>query len=244
MATALAPTSTTLIAAVSPDAVSAAPAAEPAASLPSALKTSVVQSHLKRGIATASQALSARGTSAPVYSYILFTAADGRLRLRATNTLFSISTTVAATVEQAGEITLPGKLLTDFVGKLPDEPVALELDPRTQTVTLTTTRTEGKIKGIPAVEFPTFPELDKTMPAATVASKILRQALEQVAFAAADPEDARVYLTAVFMRITGKKITLFAADGYRFAIKTIALEQEAAAPPCDGHEQVRQNPAQ
>lgn len=237
MAMAIAPTPApaTLIAPVqgdhvSPSAVTSAAAAAPTSSLPAALTASVVQSHLKRGIAIAAQAITTRGTSVPVFSNILLTATDGRLRLRGTNTLFSISTTVAATVAQAGETTLPSKLLTDFVSKLPDEPVSLALDLATHTVKLTSMRSVGQIKGIPAVEFPTFPDLDAVTPTTTLPSKVLRQALEQVVFAAANPEDTRVALTAVLMRITGKTITLFAADGVRFAIKTITLEQEVSTP--------------
>ena len=59
-------------------------------------------------------------------------------------------------------------------------------------------------------------------PTTRVSQKVLRQALEETAFAAATDE-ARPILTGVLARFEGATLTLAAADNYRIAVKTIPL---------------------
>jgi DNA polymerase-3 subunit beta len=56
---------------------------------------------------------------------------------------------------------------------------------------------------------------------------VLRQAIDQVAFAAAS-DDSRPVLTGVLVRLRGEKAVLAAADGFRLATRTLALPEGAA----------------
>jgi DNA polymerase-3 subunit beta len=80
---------------------------------------------------------------------------------------------------------------------------------------------ETHIKGIDADDFPAIPTAGDR-PTTRVSQKVLRQALEETAFAAATDE-ARPILTGVLARFEGATLTLAAADNYRIAVKTIPL---------------------
>src|ERR671916_2308307 len=99
------------------------------------MKISCLQENLKRGIAIASHAVAAKSTL-PVLSNILLTTDGGRLRLQATNLELGITCWIGAKVEENGAVTAPAKLLSDFVGNLPNDTITIELDERTQTIHL------------------------------------------------------------------------------------------------------------
>src|SRR3712207_7142331 len=97
------------------------------------MKVSCLQENLKRGIAIVSHAVAAKSTL-PVLSNILLSTDGGRLRLQATNLELGLTCWVGAKIEEDGAITVPAKLLADFVNNLPNDTIALTLDERTQTL--------------------------------------------------------------------------------------------------------------
>src|SRR5207249_5683517 len=80
---------------------------------------------------------------------------------------------------------------------------------------------EPNITGIPAQHYPTGQTAGER-PITRVEQKILRQALDETAFAAASDE-ARPILTGVLARFEGDQLTLAAADNYRIAVKRITV---------------------
>lgn len=90
------------------------------------MKLSCMQDNLNRGLSVVSRAVSARSTL-PILSNILLSTDNGRLKLAATNLELGITTWIGAEVAQEGSITIPARLLTDFVNTLPNEKVHIEL---------------------------------------------------------------------------------------------------------------------
>src|SRR3712207_1577288 len=136
------------------------------------MKVSCLQENLRRGISIVSHAVAAKSTL-PVLSNILLTTDGGRLRLQATNLEVGITCWVGAKVEDDGAVTLPAKLLADFVGNLPNDTVVLTLDERTQTVNLRCGYSEANIKGIEAEEFPTIPVVQADQPTLSIEPGVL-----------------------------------------------------------------------
>ena len=97
-------------------------------------------------------------------SNILLTTDGGRLRLQSTNLELGITCWIGAKIEDEGAITVPAKLLADFIGNLPNDTVTLTLDERTQTVNVHCARSDANIKGIEADEFPTIPVVQADTP--------------------------------------------------------------------------------
>lgn len=160
----------------------------------------------------------------PVLSNILLATDEGRLKLAATNLEIGITCWIGAKVEEEGAVTIPAKLLSDVVSGLPNDKIVLNLDARTQTINVRCARFEANIKGIEADEFPVIPTVADREPTVRFEPSALREAIDQVAFAAAT-DDTRPVLTGVLLRLKGTTATFAAADGFRLAVKTIQLGQ-------------------
>jgi DNA polymerase III subunit beta len=187
------------------------------------MKLTCLQENLKRGLATVSHAVAGKSTL-PVLSNVLLATDNGRLKLAATNLEVGITHWIAADVIGEGSVTVPAKLLSDVVGGLPNDKVTLELDTKTQTVRITCARFTSNIKGIEAEEFPQIPTVSGRESAVSVAPTLLREAIDQVAFAAAS-DDSRPVLTGVLVRLRDNRMTLAAADGFRLATRSISLPE-------------------
>jgi DNA polymerase-3 subunit beta len=183
------------------------------------VKLSVMQENLARGLSVVSRAVSNR--SLPVLTNVLLKTEDGGLKLTATNLEIGITYWVPGKIEVDGATSVPARLLTDLVNSLPGgEPIILELGDG-ETLHIRSGRFESNIKGISADDFPTVQTAGER-PITRIPQKVLRQALEETAFAAASDE-ARPILTGVLARFEGDQLTLAAADNYRIAVKTISI---------------------
>jgi len=135
---------------------------------------------------------------------------------------------IGAKIEREGATTVPARILSDLVNSLPPERIDLELITRTQTLNIKSGRFEANVKGIDAQEFPLImvPEEDNRI---HVNADLLRQVIDQVAFAAAT-EETRPVLTGVLADMANDKLTFVGADGYRLSIRSIALEAGPQQP--------------
>lgn len=89
----------------------------------------------------------------PVLNNVLVKAEGKKLFFTATNLEIAIRYWIEADVKNEGEITIPSKLLTTYVGYLNDKEVNLSVE-EGNTMVLKTSDSTSKIKGIPASEFP------------------------------------------------------------------------------------------
>ena len=185
------------------------------------MKLSCLQENLNRGLAIVQRAVATRSTL-PITGNILLSAEQSRLKLAATNLEMAISCWIGAKVEEEGSITIPARLLTEFVASLPPEKVDISLAPATKTLSLKCARFEARISGIDAADFPPIPTVDSDV-ATRIESEVLRQAIKQVVFAAA-VEESRPVLTGVDATFEGKQLTLAAADGFRLAVYKLPLQ--------------------
>jgi len=133
----------------------------------------------------------------------------------------AISCWIGAKVEEEGAITVPARLLTEFVSSLPNEKIDVSLSPRTKTLGLKCARFEARISGVDAKDFPPIPTIDEGI-TTRVEVEALSQGINQVAFAAAS-EESRPVLTGVDAQFNNKLLTLAAADGFRLAVYNLPL---------------------
>ena len=186
------------------------------------------RSLLARGLATVNRAVDTR-TSMPILANILVEAEDGQLKLSATDLKIGISTWIEAEVKEEGAITVPARLLSDFVNSLPTEDVELALDGKSKSIKVSSDRYRADIKGIDAADFPIMPSIDSGL-FFSLDSKDLREMIGQVAFAAAS-DDTRPILCGVQTLVDpdAGRITMSAADGFRLSIREAAFDS-----PLDG----------
>ena len=130
-------------------------------------------------------------------------------------------------VAEEGAVTLPARLVTEFVNSLPDEPVEVS-SPANQTVcTLRCSRYSANIRGIDADEFPLIPTIADDV-SATVSAGLLRGMISQVVFAAST-DATRGPLQGVSTTFSGDTLTLTASDAYRLSVRTAKLSGPTAA---------------
>lgn len=204
------------------------------------MRVSCLQENLAKGLSIVGRAVSARSTL-PVLGNILIEAKDNQLRLAATNLEIAVNCWIGARVEDEGAITVPARLLSEFVNKLPPEQIDLELAVRTQTLNLRCARYTATMKGIDASEFPIVTTTDMNdepggedaaPPAEGVMVQLdmtgLRKMIDQVAFAASGDE-SRPTLTGVEVSFKGERLTMAATDGFRLSVRSAHLD--AASGP-------------
>ena len=193
------------------------------------MRISVLQENLAKGLSIVGRAVATRSTL-PVLGNILLETDQSQLKLSAMNMEIGINCWVGAMIEEEGAITVPARLLSDFVNSLPKERIDMELQVRTQTLHLRCSRYEANIKGIDASEFPIIPthRRETTIPAVELPPAKLRRMIDQVAFAAATDE-SRPTLTGVYTRFDGDRLKLVATDGFRLAVRATVLAEPAMA---------------
>ena len=179
------------------------------------MRFTCLQENLSRGLALVGRAVATR-TTLPITQNVLIETDQGRLKLSATNLELAVTTWVGGEVQEEGSVTIPARLLTDFVNSLPADRVEMEMTTRPLGVHLKCARFEANINGTAAEEFPPIPTVEEGM-TARVEPHLLRTAIGRVAFAAAT-EEARPVLTGVKVEITGQQFTLAGADGFRLAV--------------------------
>ena len=189
------------------------------------MRLSCLQENLSRGLALVGRAVATR-TTLPITQNVLMETDEGRLKLSATNLELAVTTWVGAGVEEEGAVTIPARLLTDFINSLPAERVDMELTPRPLGVSFKCARFQAHINGVDAQEFPPIPTVEEGMNA-RIDPQVLRTAISRVVFAAAT-EETRPVLTGVKIEITGQQFTLAGADGFRLAVYKGPLLEHAA----------------
>jgi DNA polymerase-3 subunit beta len=189
------------------------------------MNISCLQENLSKGLSIVGRAVAARSTL-PQTSHILIATDNGRLKLAATNLEIAITSWIGAKVEEEGAITVPARLLGDFVNSLPNDRIEMSLAPRARQLRIVCARNEATVAGMDASDFPPIPAIREGI-SLTLDPLSLRTGINQVEFAAAG-DDTRPVLTGIHLLREGRNLTLAAADGFRLAVHTLSLEQEAS----------------
>ena len=191
------------------------------------MQVSCLQQNLRRGLAIVGRAVATR-SNLPVLQNVKIATEDSMLVLTATNLDIAITTRIGAQVEEEGEITIPARLLTDFVNSLPDERIDIKTSVEPLSIGLKCQRFEANINGTDAEEFPPIPTVDEGA-TIKVDPQVLRETIAYVAFAAAT-EDSRPVLTGIKVEVNGEDFTFAAADGFRLAVYDGKLTEPIPEP--------------
>ncbi len=178
------------------------------------MKLTCLQDNLAYGIGQVGRA-AGRSTLA-ITNNILLSTDGGRLKLVATNLEMAVSCWIGADIESEGSITVPAKLISEYVSVLSkDDKVGLDLDDK-NSLNIKTARQKTRLSGMPSEDFPPIPVIEDGICTKLKFSE-LKKAINQVVFAAAS-DAARPVLTGVLADFNGDKVTLVAADGFRLAV--------------------------
>jgi DNA polymerase-3 subunit beta len=180
------------------------------------MKLQVTQENLNKALGIVARVANARGTL-PVLANVLIKTVNNRLSIAATNLDIAITQYIGAKVTEDGSITVPARLMQDFVSSLPGGAIDLSLDDFK--LHISTEQYQSVINGVSAEEFPVMPEIADGH-SWTIPGSLLKKSLQQVVLAASSDE-ARPVLTGVFMHTFEGKLYLAATDSYRLAEKMV-----------------------
>jgi len=185
------------------------------------MKLECTQANLQRGLGLVGRSVGNR-TTLPVLANILLRTEKGRLRLSATDLEVGVSTLIGAKVDSDGDITLPARLLSEFIATNSDEKVTIET--KGTDARLVSKHYQATVKGIEATEFPTIPEITADFEA-ELSIADFKTAIAQTVFAAA-VDETRPVLAGVLIKIDGDGFKMVATDSFRLAEKTLKIEKK------------------
>lgn len=188
------------------------------------------QNELHTHLSLASRAVSSR-PSHPVLANVLLTAdADAQqVSLTGFDLSLGVQTSFNAQVEQGGTLTLPAKLLSDIVSRLPDGEIVLDEEGGESLVTLTCAFGRYQVRGMGSEEFPDLPTVDDGE-VAYLPIESLIEGFRGALFATSSDETKQV-LTGVHITAQTDGLEFAATDGHRLAVvQTINTDLESGTP--------------
>lgn len=180
------------------------------------MKLQVTQENLSKALGHVSRVANTRGTL-PILSNVLLKTVDNRLSISATNLDIAITHYIGSKVAEEGAITVPARLMQDFVSSLPSGVIDLKLEDNK--LHISTEKYQSVINGVSAEDFPVMPAIADGIQW-KIAGKILKSGLQQVV-PAASSDEARPVLTGVFVHSHEGGLYIVATDSYRLAEKKL-----------------------
>lgn len=185
------------------------------------MKVTVTQENLNRALTAVSRVASSK-TSLPILSNILLKTENNRLCLAATNLEIASIYYIGAKVTGEGSLTVPARLVSEFVSNLPKGNVDIKVEGTK--LDIHSGHYKSTINGITAEEFPALPTIT---PSSTlvVPSAVFKQAISQTVITASH-DDTRPVLTGVLCHSTQGKLYMAATDGYRLSERVVMDTKE------------------
>ena len=196
------------------------------------MKLQVTQENLNRALGTVARVANTRN-ALPILANILVKTVNNRLSVAATNLDIAITQYIGAKVADEGSVTVPARLMQDFVNTLPSGVISLELEDNK--LHIRTDQYKSVVNGIAADDFPVMPAIENGL-SWKVAGPILKKALQQVAFAASTDE-SRPVLTGVYLHTVEGRLYMAATDSYRLAEKDLGPLKDIYGPDGNRSEQ-------
>ena len=183
------------------------------------------QAELNASLQLVSRAVASRPTH-PVLANVLLTAdaGTGRLSLTGFDLSLGIQTSLAASVQTSGAITLPARLFGEIVARMPsDSPISLSCAEGAEQVDLTSASGTYQMRGMPADDFPELPLAQSGTPI-RLDPEVLVKGLRGTLFASS-ADEAKQLLTGVHLGLDAEGLECAATDGHRLAV--LRLENSA-----------------
>lgn len=162
----------------------------------------------------------------PILSHVLLEASNGEVSFFATDLDLGVQRTFSSQVEREGRACVPAKRFAEWVARVDGE-VVVEVEEEGKVLLSQAGQSRRRVTlvGMDPREFPAVPQA-KGAAEFVVEAEVLRGVIEQVAFAAAPPTEARVVLTGVLLKKEGGKLRVVATNAHRLAMCEVEVEGE------------------
>src|ERR1700752_2847865 len=165
-----------------------------------------------------------RRQTMPVLANVLLAGRDGRLHITGTDLEVECVAANQVSVQQAGDITVPGRKLLDIFRSLPEKN-SVALSTEGERVSLRDGRSRFTLSSLPAAEFPLVEEINAQQ-TLNVPQGEFRRLIDKTHFSMAQ-QDVRYYLNGLLLETDGKALRAVATDGHRLALCETELSGKA-----------------
>ena len=184
------------------------------------MKFVCTQHDLNINLALVSRAVSTRPTH-PVLANIKIEATsasanDGLILLTGFDLSLGIQASFVARVEEEGVWTLPAKLLTDIVAKLPSGDITLDDEASENLITITSASGRYQIRGMSAEEFPELPSIEDGETNQLSPTDLIDGL--KGSLVACSQDETKQILTGVYFKVEPERLEFAATDGHRLGI--------------------------
>lgn len=178
------------------------------------MELTVTQENLSKALSNVGRVASSK-TGLPILSNILLRTDGNRLLVAATNLEIASTQYVGAKIITPGAITIPARLVTEFVSSLPKDTVELKVTDNK--LSISSGSFSSIINGVVADEFPELPTIDDNASINySIASGDFKAAVSQTIITSSS-DSTRPVLTGVYWHSFEGFLYLAATDGYRLA---------------------------
>ncbi len=191
------------------------------------MELSVTQENFARALSAVGRVASTK-TQLPILSNILLRTDGNRLLIAATNLEIATTQYIGAKIAKPGSITVPAKLISEFVSSLPKE--TIELRVVGENIHITCGKYHSIINGVIADDFPELPTINEYS-SITYSLNVeeFKQAVSQTIITASS-DSTRPVLTGVYWHSHDGWVYLAATDGYRLSERRLVeTKSEVAA---------------
>lgn len=168
-----------------------------------------------------------RRQTMPILANVLLSARESRLSVTGTDLEVELVASQTVTVQQPGDVTVPGRKLLDICRALPEK-ASVSLATEADRATLRAGRSRFTLSSLPAADFPVVEEIHPQQHV-TVPRAALRRLIDKTHFSMAQ-QDVRYYLNGMLLEADGKVLRTVATDGHRLALCETALEAPSQTP--------------
>ncbi len=192
------------------------------------LHISVSKDEFLAGLTSIQNIASKKGSIA-ILSNVLIQTENDSLILTGTDLEVGIKTTLPAEITAPGSITLPAKKLFEIVRESNNEHIKLE-ELENNWVRIKAKATNYNLSGMPAEEFPSFPEYDDEK-LTLVNSEIMRDLIDKTIFSVASEAESQFNLTGVLLEKINndenkKILRMVSSDGHRLSLMEKEISDE------------------
>jgi DNA polymerase-3 subunit beta len=165
-----------------------------------------------------------RRQTMPVLANVLLGVSEGKLSITATDLEVELVASTEVQIQDAGDITVPGRKFLDILRALPDK-VSVSVALEGEKVVIKAGRSRFSLSTLPAAEFPVIEDINAQQ-TVQIPRKDLLRLLEKTHFSMAQ-QDVRYYLNGMLFEIDGLVLRTVATDGHRLALCEGALGVKA-----------------
>jgi DNA polymerase III subunit beta len=163
-----------------------------------------------------------RRQTMPVLANVLLVARGEKLTVTGTDLEVELMAAAAVSVQQAGDITVPGRKLLEIMRTLPEKST-VSLVREAERVVLKAGRSRFTLSSLPASEFPVIEEINAKQ-LIRVGRAQFQRLLDKTHFAMAQ-QDVRYYLNGTMLESSGKTLRAVATDGHRLSLAETELAE-------------------